>query len=389
MIGAHMGTLEQGAEMPEIREHETIDDPTKGLLQRFGWDERGFEALRTRLRAGAAESDNVIRGRVAPPEPGDVRPLPAPGSHARKTLEARGREALRTGLVGAVVLAGGMATRFGGVVKAGVEAVEGRTFLDLKLSDVARLAARDDARIPIYVMTSFATHDEVEQLCRSHDTPLAPVRCFPQYISLRLAPDGSLFRDEGDSLSPYAPGHGDLPFALRRSGLLGEFVQRGGRFLYMSNVDNLGATLDPAVIGAHLESGAQVTAEVVRKEPGDKGGAPARVDGAPQIVESFRFPPGFDQDTIPVFNTNSFVLDATALDRDFPLTWFVVRKKVEGRDAVQFERLVGELTALLPTAFLEVERHGPDGRFQPVKDPEELTRRRDEIAALLRARGVL
>lgn len=374
--------------MPES--HDTIDAQTRDLLQRFGWDRETFETLRARLRAGAAESDNQIRGRVEPPAPGDVVALPALGSPERRELEARGREALRSGLVGAVVLAGGMATRFGGVVKAGVEAVEGRTFLDLKLSDIARLAEREGARIPIHVMTSFATHDEVERLSRALETPRAPVRCFPQYISLRLAPDGSLFHEPSDgSLSPYAPGHGDLSFALRRAGLLDGFVKQGGRLLYMSNVDNLGATLDPAVIGAHLRSGADITAEVVRKEPGDKGGAPARVDGTAQIVESFRFPAGFDQDSIPVFNTNSFVLDATKLDRDFPLTWFVVRKKVEGREAIQFERLVGELTAFLPTAFLEVERHGPDGRFQPVKDPEELERRRAEITDLLRARGVL
>lgn len=375
--------------MSESRDHESIDAPTLELLQRFGWDPEAFEALRARLRAGAAESDNHIRGRVEPPDSGDVVVLPPVGSHERRALEARGREALRTGLVGAVVLAGGMATRFGGVVKAGVEAVEGRTFLDLKLSDIARLAEREDARIPIFVMTSFATHDEVQRLSRALETPRAPVRCFPQYISLRLAPDGSLFREPDGSLSPYAPGHGDLAFALRRAGLLADFVQKGGRLLYMSNVDNLGATLDPAVIGAHLESGKQITAEVVRKEPGDKGGAPARVDGTAQIVEAFRFPEGFDQDSIPVFNTNSFVLDATQLDRDFPLTWFVVRKKVEGLEAIQFERLVGELTAFLPTSFLEVERHGGDGRFQPVKDPAELEARRAEITALLRARGVL
>lgn len=373
--------------MPES--HDTIDAQTRELLQRFGWDQATFKVLRARLRAGAAESDNQIRGQVSPPEPGDVVALPPLGSPERRELEARGRDALRSGRVGAVVLAGGMATRFGGVVKAGVEAVEGRTFLDLKLSDVTRLAEREAARIPIYVMTSFATHDEVERLSRALETPHAPVRCFPQYISLRLAPDGSLFHEPDGSLSPYAPGHGDLSFALRRAGLLDGFVQQGGRLLYMSNVDNLGATLDPAVIGAHLRSGAEITAEVVRKERGDKGGAPARVDGAPQIVESFRFPADFDQDSIPVFNTNSFVLDATKLDRDFPLTWFVVRKKVEGLDAIQFERLVGELTAFLPTAFLEVERHGADGRFQPVKDPDELDRRRAEITALLRARGVL
>ena len=113
------------------------------------------------------------------------------------------------------------------------------------------------------------------------------------------------------------------------------------------------------------------------------------MDGRLQIVESFRFPASFDQDRIPVFNTNTLVFDAEAIDRDFDLTWFAVRKKVDGRDAVQFERLVGELTAFLPSTFLRVERDGEDGRFQPVKDPGELDRRRDGIRSILRARGVI
>jgi UTP--glucose-1-phosphate uridylyltransferase len=129
--------------------------------------------------------------------------------------------------------------------------------------------------------------------------------------------------------------------------------------------------------------------ECAPKEPGDRGGAPARVDGSVQIVESFRFPADFDQDAIPIFNTNTLVLDAAAIDRDFDLTWFAVRKTVDGRPAVQFERLVGELTAFLPSHFLRVERHGPDGRFQPVKDPEELQERRAAIREILEARGVL
>jgi UTP--glucose-1-phosphate uridylyltransferase len=189
--------------------------------------------------------------------------------------------------------------------------------------------------------------------------------------------------------SPYAPGHGDLTFALRRSGVLDEFRRTGGRVLYMSNVDNVTATLDPAVIGAHLDSGAAITADVAPKEPGDKGGAPARVNGELQIVEAFRFPEGFDQDRIPVFNTNSFALDAEAIDRDFPLSWFAVEKKVDGEPVIQFEHLVGELTAFLPAQFLRVERYGPDARFQPVKDPAELERRKAEIVEALRARDVL
>jgi UTP--glucose-1-phosphate uridylyltransferase len=147
--------------------------------------------------------------------------------------------------------------------------------------------------------------------------------------------------------------------------------------------------MDPGVIGAHLASKRALTAEVVQKAPGDKGGAPARVDGVVQIVESFRFPPTFDQDTIPVFNTNTFVFDAAAVDRSFDLTWFAVSKKIDGREAIQFERLMGQLTAFLPSHFLRVERDGLDGRFQPAKDPEELASRRDEIRRILSSRHVL
>jgi UTP--glucose-1-phosphate uridylyltransferase len=276
-----------------------------------------------------------------------------------------------------------MATRFGGVVKAAVPVTHGKTFLGLKVADVAKLAMP----VPIYVMTSFATHDRIDEQIR--DEKLAGVETFPQFVSLRLTGDGGLFREPDGTLSPYATGHGDLTFALRASGILKRFRERGGKLLFMSNVDNLGATLDPAIIGAHLAAGKAITAELVRKEKGDKGGAPARLDGVPQIIEAFRFPPAFDQDSIPLFNTNTFVFDAAAIDRDFDLTFFRVEKKVDNAKVIQFERLVGQLTAFLPTHFLEVPRGGGSGRFQPVKDPEELEHRRTDIEHILRARGIL
>jgi UTP--glucose-1-phosphate uridylyltransferase len=367
-----------------------LDPATQAILTRFRFDPETFEALRTRLRDGlAGDAQNRVRGRVTPPEPEDVTALPTPGSAAYEALAARGREAIRAGRVGAVVLAGGMATRFGGVVKAAVDALPGRSFLDLKLSELRQSAERLGGRVPVYLMTSFATDDDVTALARAHTSAAAPAETFAQFVSLRLTPEGELFREDDGRASAYAPGHGDLSFALRASGILARFRAGGGQTLFMSNVDNLAATLDPAILGAHLASGAAITAEVTEKEPGEKGGAPARVDGKPQIVEAFRFPEGFDQDAIPVFNTNTLALEADAIDRDFPLTWFAVRKKVDGREAVQFERLVGELTALLPCAFVRVPRYGVSGRFQPAKDPDELTRRRPEIEAMLRARGVL
>ena len=52
----------------------------------------------------------------------------------------------------------------------------------------------------------------------------------------------------------------------------------------MSNVDNLTATVDPAIVGAHIAANQPLTVEVAPKEPGDRGGAPAFVDGTLQIA---------------------------------------------------------------------------------------------------------
>ncbi|HSN83574.1 MAG TPA: UTP--glucose-1-phosphate uridylyltransferase [Polyangiales bacterium] len=367
-----------------------IDAETAQLLQRYGFEDIPFDSLRKRLIEGQlGPAQNRIQGRVEPPHEGDLLALPPLGGEVRQTLAERGERAMRDGAVGAVILAGGMATRFGGVVKAAVEVLEGQSFLELKLEDIAATAERSGGIVPVYLMTSFATDDAVREMADSLSTEQCPISVFPQFISLRLTPEGELFREDSGALSPHAPGHGDLTFALRRSGILERFRRGGGSVLMMSNVDNLTATLDPAVVGAHLEAGAALTAEMAPKEAGDKGGAPARVDGKAQIVEEFRFPEDFDQERIPVFNTNTFVLDAAAIDADFPLTWFAVRKTVDGRPAIQFERLVGELTAFLESAFLRVERHGPDARFQPIKTPDDIDKELPHIVKALRARGSL
>ena len=82
-------------------------------------------------------------------------------------------------------------------------------------------------------------------------------------------------------------------------------------------------------------------------------------------------------------------LERDRLDRDFDLSWFMVRKKVDGRPAIQFERLVGQISAFVPTHYLEVPREGVDGRFLPIKDPSDLERRAPMIRELMQARGVL
>lgn len=348
-----------------------LDTALLARLAPWGFDATLLERFVARL--AEPNTSNAVTGHLTAPAPEDIRVSPPVGSPEHEQLAALGRKAIAEGQVAVVILAGGMATRFGGVVKAVVPVLGTRTFLQLKLQDVRRWGTQ----VPVYVMSSFATHDKLlEHVAELKQTN---VHVFPQFVSLRLTPEGSLFREADGDVSPYATGHGDLTFALRRSGLLSKFRQGGGKVVLMSNVDNLGATLDAAIIGAHLRSGAALTAEVVRKEKGDKGGAPARLDGKPQIIEGFRFPPSFDQDAIPVFNTNTFAMDAQAIDNDFQLPYYKVEKKVGTAIAIQFERLVGELTAFLPSTFLEVPRTLAESRFLPVKDPGELQERLGSI----------
>jgi UTP--glucose-1-phosphate uridylyltransferase len=60
-----------------------------------------------------------------------------------------------------------------------------------------------------------------------------------------------------------------------------------------------------------------------------------------------------------------------------------VEKEVEGRPAVQLERLVNELCSLVPTTYLEVPRSGPRGRFFPIKTPADLEASRGPLREML------
>ena len=350
------------------------------LLGQHGFDAASFGMLQAELARGAFPvGHNVVKGTVAPPQPADLTPLPEPGTAPARRLEALGQAALDRGEVAAVVLNGGMATRFGGVVKGVVEVLPGLSFLALKLEDVAR----SHARAPVFLMNSFATDADTRGHLEKHRYHgLAPERvsCFTQHIGIRFTPTGEPFREQDGKVSLYAPGHGDILDCLAACDGFRRFAAGGGKYVLVSNVDNVGASLSPRVIGAHIAGGREVTVEVAARAAGDKGGAPARLEGRVEVLEGFRFPAGFDVESIPVFNTNTFVLSVAAVRADYNLTWFRADKSVDGRPAVQFERLMGEVTAFRDSTYLVVPREGPEGRFLPVKTPDDLVQLRPMLA---------
>ena len=195
-----------------------------------------------------------------------------------------------------------MATRFGSQVKALAAVLDGHelSFLDLKLADLTRLG------VDVTLMTSFATHDALAAaVAGQRGPPRAAARVAAARRGRRAVRSTARARPRRTR-----PGHGDLADALELSGALERYRANGVRTLFVCNVDNVGATLDPALAGLHRELGGAITAELVSKRPGDVGGLPVRrADGSLAIAEAFRVPEGFPHEQFPLFNTNTLWID--------------------------------------------------------------------------------
>lgn len=367
----------------------------------FAFDSEQFESLRGRVSGGTLDpSANRLPQAPQPltTPPIDVRPASL-SAERRAELTTLGEAALAAGKVGILVLNGGMATRFGGGAKGVVPILAGRdrvSFLAVKLAQIKVLAERQGASIPVVLMHSFATAGPSREHLDAIDwsgIDLADRYEFEQSIMPRVLPDGTPVAelDGADDLADTtlfsAPGHGDTHGRLRGSGVLSKLRERGVEHVLVSNVDNLGASLDPVVLGAHLEAaaaGAGVSVEVVRRQSGDAGGCVALMPESkrPAIIEGFRLPEGTDLAHYPHFNTNTLWLTAERVDRDIDLTWFAVRKKIAwptagaadrgvggSLEVVQFETLIGQLTEHIDSAYLDVDR---GDRFLPIKTRDDL-----------------
>ena len=376
----------------------------------YAFDAEAFAALSSRLRDGYLDEHATRLPR--PPDPlavlanpplNDFRTFgPRVGAGARNLtrLVERGRFALQNGRAAVLILNGGMATRFGGEPKGVVPLIDGgpESFLWVKLRQIRQLIDEVGGHIPVVVMHSFATEAASREHLREIDWGGIPEKMryeFTQSVMPRVTPKGVPLQDLPehihlpDSVLYAAPGHGDTLTRLRGSGVLRTLRQEGVEHMMVANVDNLGADLDPILLGAHIEAidaGGHMSVEVVNRE-GDKGGCIAVIAGRPVIVEGFRLPPNCDMDRYPQFNTNTLWFWLSAIDRDFDLDWFPVRREIpipghedKSIDAVQFEQLIGQATEHLEAFYFEVDR---ERRFLPIKTREDL------IAATPRMRAII
>ena len=182
-------------------------------------------------------------------------------------------------------LNGGLGTSMGlDGPKSLLEVREGLTFLDVVARQVLALRERAGARLPLVLMNSFSTREpSLERLARYPDLPVAGLDLdFLQNKEPKLTEEGlepvTWERDPALEWAP--PGHGDLYPALVSSGMLAALLEQGYRYAFVANVDNLGAVLDPRILGWMASEQIPFLMEVADRTGADRraatwpGGAP-------------------------------------------------------------------------------------------------------------------
>lgn len=290
-----------------------------------------------------------------------------------------------------IKLNGGLGTSMGMTqAKSLIEAKDGRTFLDLVVQQVLGLRARYGARVPLVLMSSFATREDSLRALSAHPGIEADV---PLDFLQNKVP-----KIRADDLQPVAwpddprlewapPGHGDLYTALVTSGLLQTLLDRGYRYAFVSNSDNLGAVLDVRILGWLAREEIPFAMEVARRTQADrKGGHLARRRGGDFVLRETAQTPEEDLEKLqdvdrhPFVNTNSLWVDLVAL-RDtlqaegvLALPIIVNRKTVDPSDSsspavVQLETAMGAAIGVFEGARA---LHVPRRRFAPVKTTNDL-----------------
>jgi len=313
-----------------------------------------------------------------------VEELPVPGQGGSRLLNQ---------LV-VLKLNGGLGTGMGlERAKSLIEVKEGLTFLDFTARHILHFRKTAEApHLAFMLMNSFNTReDTLKHLARYPElagegpmdflqsqapkldaTTLEPVR-WPANPELEWCP----------------PGHGDLYPSIAGSGVLARLLARGIRYLFVSNSDNLGASVDLRILNHLSETNAPFLMEVALRTPTDrKGGhlARRRADGALVLRESAQCPKADeaafqDVDRHRYFNTNNLWIRLDLLDEELkrrggmlPLPLIRNVKTVDPRDSsstkvLQLETAMGAAIECFSGARAIIS---PRSRFAPVKTTSDL-----------------
>ena len=292
-------------------------------------------------------------------------------------------------------LNGGLGTGMGlQTAKSLLSVRDGVNFLDLMVKQILQLRGESGKKLRLLLMNSFSTSaDTLAHLSRYDADGLAS----PDDVELM---QNMIPKIHAETLAPVEwpadpeqewcpPGHADIYPALVGSGWLDKLLAEGVNYAFVSNSDNLGATLDPSLLAFFAESGAPFMMEVTRRTAADrKGGhlAKRKSDGRLLLREVAQCADADLDDFQNIdkhlyFNTNNIWLNLKELKAQLaadsgvlPLPMIKNKKNVDPRDpnstpVIQLEIAMGSAIECFDGAIgLEV----PRSRFAPVKTTSDL-----------------
>ncbi|EDW05078.1 GH22478 [Drosophila grimshawi] len=240
------------------------------------------------------------------------------------------------------------------------------TFLDLTVQQIEHLNKTYDANVPL-----------IHTFNQS---------CFPRISREHFLPVAKDFDVEKDMEAWYPPGHGDFYDTFRNSGLLKKFLCEGREYCFLSNIDNLGATVDLNILNKLVGEERATTPpefvmEVTDKTRADvKGGTLIQMENKLRLLEIAQVPPEHVDDfksvkTFKFFNTNNIWANLSAIDRvlrerTLNMEIIVNNKTLEnGLRVIQLETAVGSAMKCFDGA---IGINVPRSRFLPVKKSSDL-----------------
>ena len=367
---------------------ETSFAPFRERMQAAGLSDAAIRAFRgsyTALLAGET-------GMIAEADIAAANDLPSADA---LTQPDAARAALLLKQTVLIKLNGGLGTGMGLEKAKSLLPVRGEdTFLDLIARQVLRLRGQTGGEVPLFMlMNSFSTSEDTAAHLAARFPQLGGTETWelmqnkvPKVLASTLEPAAWPANPDQEWCPP---GHGDIYACLAGSGWLERLLSGGVRYAFVSNSDNLGATLDPAILAWFVDSGMPFAMEVTRRTESDKKGGHLAVrlrDGRFLLRESAQCPKDDEKhfqniDLHRYFNTNNLWIDLQALklalaanDGLIPLPPIMNKKTVDPRDAsspavIQVETAMGAaIECFAGAGAIEVSRV----RFAPVKTTSDL-----------------
>lgn len=303
----------------------------------------------------------------------------------------KGIQAIKEAVI--IKLNGGLGTSMGlSKAKSLIEVKDGLNFLDIIARQILSYLEKYGVKVPLMLMNSFKTDEDSKKYFARYpalasDTPLSFLQHkFPKVLKENLSP-GYWPQDPDCEWNP--PGHGDIYFALITSGMLDVLINKGYKYAFISNSDNLGATMDEAILGYFASHDSPFMMEVADRTKADiKGGHLARLrqTGGLVLREIAQCPEEEiqefqDTNVYRFFNTNNIWVNLLLLKEkfkrdsaNFKLPMIINPKRIDPTDdsspeVYQIETAMGSAISVFQNA---TAIRVPRTRFSPVKKCQDL-----------------